>query len=168
MTDSDWTERQEDLLHILDRALYYAARAVIDADRANETPDLGTLHSVLTAEVMVFEGEALTKADERAWSEVSGGHDRTLRWATEQIKNYQAARARSFWETYRAEDLVRIWAEHKERTHETREDTERILRELREFGVVGRSLDELAELVEFVPGSLEEIREVLYRRYADR
>ncbi len=167
MTDSEWTERQEDLWHILDRAVCYAAQAVIEADRANESPDLGTLHSILTAEIMVVEGVALREADDKAWRQVGVSHDQTLEWAKKRIQSHKAARARSRWEGYRAEDLVRRWANHKGRTHDTNEDTEQILAELREIIERPAGDPELAVLIEFVSGTLEEIREVLYRRYAD-
>lgn len=114
MTRGDWAERQDDLAHILDRAVYYATLAVIDTHRRNESTDFGTLNSILAAEIMVVEGAALSDAGRQAWDQISGeGRDQTLRWANERIAGYRASRLRSWFENYRAEDLVHSWAAQK-------------------------------------------------------
>lgn len=141
---------------------------MIDAHRRNESTDFGTLNSILAAEIMVVEGAALSDAGRQAWDQISGeGRDQTLRWANERIAGYRASRSRSWFENYRAEDLVHSWAAQKGLPDETAEDVERLLAEMREL--VERPPDdpELAELVEYAPGTLEEIREVLHRRRGD-
>lgn len=101
MTDSPWAERQVDLWRILDRAVSYAAQAVIDADRANESPDLGTLQPVLAAEIMVAEGATLSEAEREAWRRLGDGrHEAIVRWATARVRDYKAARARSWHERH--------------------------------------------------------------------
>lgn len=165
MYEGDYSgERQEDLWSALDGAAYSLASHIDFAEKNGDSIPCTAARELERVRIIAFEGLPHAEAGRLAARRVGIEHDQVCRWARDFVQGFQESRGRDWFLRANARALAETWATRKGAYIRTDEEAEDAIDELWE--ILDRASDdpERRELLEFVPGSEDELRDVLSRR----